>query len=153
MEQQQAGVVIPQEIIEQSDAIKRQKRTLRQTQVYRDMANLKFIIVGMMASAPRRYAKYFDQMVLTVSNAKQSLAMGLGVKNDPEHRREDLSYALVMIEDLEDDMVILNNLSVIGKKDKKRTRKLAQGIAAQIVRLRDYFGSQGVDMNGKTLLT
>lgn len=143
------GVVIPEETIRQSDEHKRQHRTVRQTQVYRDVANLKYLIVRHMGDAPRKYAKYFDEMLATVSNAKQSLALGL-IGRDPEQQYENMSYAQVMVEDIQDDAVILHQLGLIDKKEKKSIRSLAQKIAAQIVRLRDYYKGQGIDMNGET---
>ena len=143
------GVVIPEETIRQSDEHKRQHRTVRQTQVYRDVANLKYLIIRHMGNAPRKYAKYFDEMLATVSNAKQSLALGL-TGRDPEQQYENMSYAQVMVEDIQDDATILHQLGLIDKKEKKSTRSLAQKIAAQIVRLRDYYKGQGIDMNGKT---
>lgn len=144
------GVSVPREIIEQSKATKKRHRSARQTEVYRDISNLKYVIAKMMLSAPRRSAKYFDGMLLTVSNAKQSLALALE-DGDEESRRSNLSYSKVMIEDLMDDAVILSQLNVISKADKKVIRKLAQKVAGQDVRLRDYFNSQGIDANGNTL--
>jgi len=143
------GVVIPEETIRQSEERKRQHRTVRQTQVYRDVANLKYLIIRHMGNAPRKYAKYFDEMLTTVSNAKQSLALGL-IGRDPEQQYENMSYAQVMIEDIQDDATILHQLGLIDKKEKKSIRSLAQKIAAQIVRLRDYYKGQGIDMNGET---
>ena len=143
------GVVIPEETIRQSEEHKRQHRTVRQTQVYRDVANLKYLIIRHMGNAPRKYAKYFDEMLATVSNAKQSLALGL-IGRDTEQQYENMSYAQVMVEDIQDDAAILHQLGLIDKKEKKSIRSLAQKIAAQIVRLRDYYKGQGIDMNGKT---
>jgi ribosomal protein S15P/S13E len=54
-----------------------------------------------------------------------------------------------MVEDIQDDATILHQLGLVDKKEKKSIRSLAQKIAAQIVRLRDYYKSQGIDMNGK----
>lgn len=143
------GVKIPEEVVRQSDEKKQQHRTVRQTQVYRDVANLKYLIVRHMSNAPRKYAKYFDEMLTTVSNAKQSLALGL-IGRDPEQQCENMSYAQVMIEDIQDDATILHQLGLIDKKEKKSIRSLAQKIAAQIIRLRDYYKSQGIDIHGET---
>lgn len=144
------GVVIPDDIARQSEEKKRQRRTVRQTQVYRDMANLKYLIVAHMSNAQRKYAKYFDEMLMTASNAKQSLALGL-IGRDAGQKYENMSYAQVMVEDLQDDAVVLHQLGIINKKEKKAIRGLAQRISSQIVRLRDYFGSQGIDIDGQTL--
>lgn len=144
------GVVVPQEVVERSKELKRQRKSARQTQVYRDMSNLKYIIIRMMANAPRKFAKYFDEMLVTSSNAKQSLALALE-SGDGATRAENLSYAKVMTDDLQDDAVILHQLGVISKEQKKAIRKLAQRISGQTVRLRDYFKSQGIDIDVKSL--
>ena len=144
------GVKIPQEIIDQSKEKKRSHRSLRQTQIYRDVANLKYLIVQSMTDAPRKFAKYFDEMLVTVSNAKQSLALALEVGSE-QSRIDNLSYAKVLAEDILDDAVILEQLGVIGKDRKKLIRRLAQKVSGQAVKLRDYFKSQGIGIDGKTL--
>ena len=146
------GVVIPAEIVESSSEKKRRHKSARQTQAYRDMANLKYMIVRTMVEAPRKYAKYFDEMLVTVSNAKQSLALALE-GGDAAVRADNLSYAKALVEDLQDDSVILHQLEVINKERKKAIRKLAQKVSGQTVRLRDYFKGQGIDINGQTLQT
>lgn len=123
----ETGVKIPQEIIEQSKAKKREHRSMRQTQIYRDAANLKYLIVQSMTDAPRKYAKYFDEMLVTVSNAKQSLALALESGSEAA-RADNLSYAKVMVEDIIDDLTILSQLGVIGKERKKSMRRLAQKV-------------------------
>ena len=120
---------------------------MRQTQIYRDAANLKYLIVQSMADAPRKYAKYFDEMLVSVSNAKQSLALALESGSEVT-RAENLSYAKVLAEDIMDDTVIMSQLGVIGKDRKKAIRRLAQKVAGQSVKLRDYFKSQGIGING-----
>lgn len=146
----ETGVKIPQEIIEQSKAKKREHRSMRQTQIYRDAANLKYLIVQSMTDAPRKFAKYFDEMLVTVSNAKQSLALALESGSEAA-RADNLSYAKVMVEDIIDDLTILSQLGVIGKERKKSMRRLAQKVSGQAVKLRDYFRSQGIGISGKTL--
>ena len=144
------GVKIPQEIVEKSKEKKRSHRTLRQTQVYRDISNLKYLIVQSMGNAPRKYAKYFDEMLVTVSNAKQSIALALEAGDDSS-RADNLNYAKVMVEGIVDDAVIMEQLGIISKDRKKSIKRLAQNVSGQTVRLRDYFNSQGIDINGKTL--
>lgn len=136
-------VMIPQEIVEQSKEMKRSHRSARSTPVYRDAANLKYLIVQLMASAPRKYAKYFDEMLITVSNAKQSLAFAL--EGGSEASREgNLSFAKVLIEDIMDDAIIMNQLGIIGREKKKTIRRLAQKVSGQAVKLRDYYKRQGI---------
>jgi len=148
----ETGVKIPQEIIAQSTAKKREHRSLRQTQIYRDAANLKYLIVQSMAAAPRKYAKYFDEMLVTVSNAKQSLALALESGSEAT-RADNLSYAKILMEDIADDAVIMAQIGIVSKEQKKTIRRLAQRVSGQSVKLRDYFRGQGVGMNGKTLTT
>jgi len=143
----ESKVVIPQEVVEQSKEKKRSHKSMRQTQIYRDAANLKYLIVQSMADAPRKYAKYFDEMLVSVSNAKQSLALALESGSEAT-RAENLSYAKVLAEDIMDDTVIMSQLGVIGKDRKKAIRRLAQKVAGQSVKLRDYFKSQGIGING-----
>ena len=143
----ESKVVIPQEVVEQSKEKKRSHKSMRQTQIYRDAANLKYLIVRSMADAPRKYAKYFDEMLVSVSNAKQSLALALESGSEVT-RAENLSYAKVLAEDIMDDTVIMSQLGVIGKDRKKAIRRLAQKVAGQSVKLRDYFKSQGIGING-----
>ncbi|MBQ7157772.1 MAG: hypothetical protein IJR86_08280 [Bacteroidaceae bacterium] len=143
----ESKVVIPQEVVEQSKEKKRSHKSMRQTQIYRDAANLKYLIVQSMADAPRKYAKYFDEMLVSVSNAKQSLALALESGSEAA-RAENLSYAKVLAEDIMDDTVIMSQLGVIGKDRKKAIRRLAQKVAGQSVKLRDYFKSQGIGING-----
>lgn len=143
------GVAIPKDAIENSEEKKRRSRTMRQLPVYRDMANMKYLIVSIAGRGPRKYAKYYDEMVITASDAKKTLALALTLR-DNQSRCDNLDYARTMMEDLQDDMMILHRLEVIGKTEKKKVRKLAQGIIAQLVALRDYTRSQGIDINGKT---
>jgi len=143
----ESKVVIPQEVVEQSKEKKRSHKSMRQTQIYRDAANLKYLIVQSMADAPRKYAKYFDEMLVSVSNAKQSLALALESGSEAA-RAENLSYAKVLAEDIMDDTVIMAQLGIIGKDRKKAIRRLAQKVAGQSVKLRDYFKSQGIGING-----
>lgn len=141
--QRTGGVTIPAEVVKRSDEIKQQHRSLRQTQVYRDISNLKYLIVKIMDDTPRKYAKYIDEVVMTVSNAKQSITLGMRVSN-MEVRRDNLDFASAMIEDLQDDIIILHQLGIIDKRRKKEIRNLAQKVAGQTIRLRDYFKSQGI---------
>lgn len=144
------GVKIPQGIIELSKQKKNNHKTARQTDVYRDASNLKYLIALSMANAPRKFAKYFDEILVTASNAKQSLALALE-SGDCQSRIENLSFAKVLVEDIIDDAMILAQIGIISKERKKAIKRLAQKVSGQTVKLRDYFNSQGIDINGKTL--
>lgn len=148
--QQKDVVVIPQEAIKISNENKSRHRTARQTTIYRDISNMKYLIVRLMVDSPRKYAKFFDEMISTVSHAKQSVMLALDADDDAT-RFDDLNYAKIMIEDLQDDAAILCHMNVISKNGKKEIKKLGQKVAAQAVRLRDYFKGEGVGVNGNTL--
>ena len=146
------GVVIPQETVEDSKKKRKNHRSLRQTEIYRDVKNLKHEIAKLMCFSPHKMLKFYDAMLVTVSNAKQSLALSLDdIRISEEERRANISYAKVMIEDLLDDAESLHKLGIINKENYKTVKKLAQKIAGQCVRLRDYFNSQGIRADGETL--
>jgi hypothetical protein len=65
------GVVISQETIASSEQKKRAHRTLRQMPIYRDMANLKYFVVCLYDKVPRKYTRYIDGILMTVSEAKK----------------------------------------------------------------------------------
>lgn len=144
------GVVIPQSTIDDSSKKKAKHRTPRQTEVYRDMANIKVLIARVMMKSPRRLAKFCDGMLGTVSNAKHSLSFALEY-GDGAARCENLSFAKALVEDIEDDAKILQLLGVINKSECREIKSLAQKVVGQCSRLRDYYNSQGINTNVNTL--
>ena len=136
------GVEIPQETVAQSAEKKRQHRTLRQLPVYRDMANLKYMVVRLYERTPRKLTKYLDTTLSTVCEAKKCVGLGEATRN-PNERADYLSMARIFIEDVQDDLTILARLNVIDKKTEKQVKQLARGIVAQCVAWRDYENSQG----------
>lgn len=115
------------------------------------MKNLKHEIVKMMNASPHKMLKFYDTMIVTAGNAKQSLALALDDERiDESERRANLSYAKVMVEDLLDDFYTLHKLGAINKEIYNTVKKLAQKIAGQCIRLRDYFKSQGISADGET---
>lgn len=148
MEKENGGVVVPQEIVASSEEKKKSRRTLRQLQVYRDVSNLKYMVVCTMNGAPRRLAKYFDEILVTVSDAKKCIGMGEAT-HDVMERCANLDMARVLVEDITDDFVILEKLGTVGNKQLKGVKKMAQGIAAQLIRWRDseIKRSQGININ------
>jgi hypothetical protein len=136
------GVIIPQEAIQDSTAKKRAKRTLRQLPLYRDMANLKYLLVKLYDTTPRRYTKYLDTVLMTISEAKKCVGLGESSR-DQQERADYLSMARVLVEDTHDDITILRQLEVISKHSEKKMKSLAKGIIAQCVAWRDYERSEG----------
>ena len=133
----QQGVVIPQEIIDQSTAKKQAHRTLRQLPLYRDMSNLKYMVVRLYDRTPKRLTKYIDSMLGTVCEAKKCVGLGESSR-DPLQRMEYLSMARIFVEDTSDDVTILSRLNIVDKKTEQSMKKLAKGIVAQTVAWRDY---------------
>ena len=72
---EEEGVTIPQETIADSETKRRAHRTLRQMPIYRDMANLKYLIVSLYNHVPRKLTRYIDGIVLTVSEAKKCVGL------------------------------------------------------------------------------
>ena len=136
------GVVISQETIADSTAKKQARRTLRQLPLYRDMANLKYLIVQLYNATPRKYTKYIDTILMTACEAKKCVGLG-EASRDPNERAQYLSMARVMAEDIHDDFTILQKLGLISKHTDKKMKSLAKGIVAQCVAWRDYARSEG----------
>ena len=63
MSGENTGVAVPQEIVADSTAKKRAKRTLRQLPIYRDASNLKYMVVCLYDIVPRKLTKYIDAML------------------------------------------------------------------------------------------
>lgn len=142
-QQEQQGVTIPPATVEASKEKKRKGRTLRQMPVWRDLANLKYLVVKMQSKAPRKLTKFFDQMLMTVSEAKKCVGMA-NANREKESVAEWLDFARVLTEDVHDDITILRQLNQIDRDTEQKMKSLAKGITAQCAALRDYTRGQGV---------
>lgn len=141
------GVKINKETINSSNAKKHHKHKPQNTGINRDMCALKRTIVKNISKIPRRMTKYFDQMLMTVSNAKQSLGITLTF-GDFESRIENLNYSLVLVRDLVDDATILHEFGYISEDTKIEIVRLVSSIEEQSAKLMDYYKkSQGVCIN------
>ena len=136
------GVVIPPETITDSADKKQRRRTLRQLPLYRDMSNLKYMVVKFYDTMPRKMTKYIDTMLNTICEAKKCVGLGEATR-DPGTRAEYLSMARIFIEDAHDDLTILRQLGMINKQTEKKMKSLAKAIVAQCVAWRDYTNTQG----------
>lgn len=136
------GVVIPPSTIEDSKIKKRQRRTLRQLPLYRDMANMKYYVAKLYDITPRKYTKYLDGMLGTASEAKKCVGLAEATL-DSESRAEYLTMARVFVEDVQDDLTILRQLNQIDAGTEKKMKSLAKSIVAQCVAWRDYARSEG----------
>lgn len=138
------GVFIPQEAIESSNAKKKAKRSLRQLPIYRDMSNLKYMVVKLYAipNLPRKMTKFIDSSLATVCEAKKCIGLAESSHN-PDERMEYLRLARVFVEDLSDDATILFKLKLIEKKTEQQIKAQAKSIVAQCVAWRDYTNDEG----------
>lgn len=137
------GVVIPQEAVADSNAKKKAHRTLRQLPIYRDMANLKYMVVSLYDRVPRRLTKYIDTMLATVSEAKKCVGLAEATKS-MDDRAQYLTLARVFVEDIQDDVIILFKKNVISKSLENQMKGQVRAIVAQCVAWRDYTNGQGV---------
>ena len=155
--QNQNGVVIPQETVDDSNAKKRKgKKTLAQLPVYRSAANLKYIVATLMARSPRSITKFFDQMLGTASEIKKSIGMA-SISRNPNERAWYLECARVLAQDLSDDFTTLRRLELPAKDDKARripsvgkdldnkVKALVKTIMSQLVAWRDYTINEGAN--------
>lgn len=147
MQENRQGVAVPSEVVENSNAIKKNRRkSLAQLPVYRSAANLKFVIVSMMQTSPKKLLKFFDQMLVTVSEAKKAIGMA-DIARNPQDRAWYLDCARVLVQDLSDDFTTLRKLPapIIGKDLDNKARALVKGVIAQLVAWRDYTRNEGAN--------
>lgn len=137
------GVTIPQEVLAAQKAKRKRHRSVRQLPVYRDTSQLKEIIISFMAEGPRKYAKFFDSLICTVSEAKKCIAMAT-ICRDTYSMQDNQDFARILIEDTLDDVRILKDKNVISDLQQKRVKKLATKITSQLIAWRDSVDSQGV---------
>ena len=157
--QNQNGVVIPQETVDDSNAKKRKgKKTLAQLPVYRSAANLKYIVATLMARSPRSITKFFDQMLGTASEIKKSIGMA-SISRNPNERAWYLECARVLAQDLSDDFTTLRRIEIPSKKKAGKARRipivgkdldnkvkaLVKTIMSQLVAWRDYTINEGAN--------
>ena len=138
------GVVIPKETVIDSNAKKKAHRTLRQLPIYRDMANLKYMVVCLYDTVPRKMTKYIDAMLATVCEAKKCVGLAESTRN-PDERSKYLTLARVFVEDTQDDVTILFKKNIIGKSQEKQMKGQVRAIVAQCVAWRDYTNGQGMN--------
>ena len=142
-EKQVEGVVIPPETVAASNAKKaKAKKTLAELPVYRASANLKFVIVTMMSKGPRRLSKFFDEMLVTASEASKSIGLADATRNSDD-RVWYINSALTLVYELRTDLTILQRLGVIGRDTENKAKSLARSVIAQLVAWRDYTGNRG----------
>lgn len=139
---------------------------MAQLPVYRASANLKYIVITLMAKSPRSLTKFFDQMLGTASEVKKSIGLA-SISRTPEERAWYLDCASVMVQDLSDDFTSLRRIEMPSKKkadkadesdaDKShkvplvgrdldnKVKALIKSIKSQLVAWRDYTMNEGAN--------
>jgi len=142
---QKDGVVVPAATVADSNAKKAKRRkTLPELPVYRASANMKFVIASMMTKAPRRLAKFYDEMLMTASEVSKSIGLA-DISRSSDDRTWYINSAMTLTCELRNDFTILLHLGVIGRDDDNKAKKLARNIIAQLVAWRGYISGEGVN--------
>ena len=138
------GVVIPQSTIEDSNTKKKSgKKTLAQLPVYRATANLKYIVTALVVKSPNKLRKFFDQMMVNVSEVAKAIGMA-DISRGIQDRVWYIETALVLINEVRNDFTILRKLQVIVDKDlDNKAKAMVKSIIAQLVAWRDYTCGEG----------
>jgi len=137
------AAVPPQTAADSNEKKAKARKALPELPVYRASANLKYVIVTMMARAPRRLTKFFDEMLMTVSELSKSIGLADTSRNGDD-RVWYISMALTLVYELRNDFTILLRMGVIGRDDDNKAKALAKRVIAQLVAWRDYTSNQGV---------
>ncbi len=143
MTDMEQGVVISQETIERSDKIKKgARKSLAQLPVYREASNLKFVVVSMMAKAPNKLRRYFDQMIQNTSEICKSIGYADVARGD--ERVWYINCALVLAYEVRNDFAILCKLDVIVSRDlNNKAKAMVKRIIDQLVAWRYYTSGEG----------
>lgn len=127
------GVLISQDAIENSMHKKaKRKQTLAQLPVYRAVGNLKYVIVGITKNDPRSLRRFTDSL----QEKADDLATTIGyadISTSVSDRRWYLSTAIVLINNLRQDFVILNKNEIIQKDLLNKAQSHINGIQNQLL--------------------
>ena len=143
--EQNNGVVIPAATIAESNAKKQKARkTLAQLPVYRSAANLKFVVTALVVKSPNKLRKFFNQMLMNVSEISKAIGMA-DISRNPQDRVWYQESAMILVNEVRNDFTILRRLEVIVDKDlDNKSKALVKSILAQLVAWRDYTSGEGV---------
>ena len=111
------GVVIPDSAVTSSKAAKRaQRKTLAQLPVYRDAANLKYIVTALVCKSPNKLRGYYDISLQNCSELCKSIGFA-NISRNADERIWYINCALVLVNDIRTDFTILQRLGVLSDKD------------------------------------
>ena len=136
---------IPMSTIEASTQKKKQtKRTLNQLPVYRSVGNLKYIITALFLKSPNKLRKFFDQLLMNISEISKSIGMA-DIAREKNERIWYLNCSIVLVNEVRNDVIILKKLNVLVDRDlENKTKSLIQSIISQLIAWRDYTSNEGV---------
>ena len=137
------GVVIPQEAIEASNAVKaKREKTLAQLPVFRAASNLLFVVSGVVKDGPRSMRRFYDTMLSDTTEIMKAIGMA-DISRNPDDRAWYIGSALVLITVVRQQCLVLHRLGLVEKDADKKMKGLVRGITAQLVGWRDYTRSEG----------
>lgn len=139
------GVVIPEGTIADSIEKKKKKgKTLAQLPVYRDASNLKYIITALMMKSPKKMTKFFDLSLANISEVCKSIGFAY-ISRSVDDRIWYINCALILVNEIRNDFVILRKLGLLVDKDlDNKSKALSKKIIAQLIGWRDFTSSEGV---------
>lgn len=122
-----SGVLISQDAIENSLHKKAQRKlTLAQLPVYRAVGNLKFVIIGIAKNAPRNLRRFTDSLYEEADNLATSIGSA-DVSFSTEDRRWYIGQAIVFVNNLRQDFVLLEKKSSYLKRPSQEGAKSRKG--------------------------
>ena len=128
-----SGVLISQDAIENSLHKKAQRKlTLAQLPVYRAVGNLKFVIIGIAKNAPRNLRRFTDSLYEEADNLATSIGSA-DVSFSVEDRRWYIGQAIVFVNNLRQDFVLLEKNHLISKDLLKKAQSHVKGIQNQLM--------------------
>ena len=128
-----SGVLISQDAIENSLHRKAQRKlTLAQLPVYRATGNLKFVIIGIAKNAPRNLRRFTDSLYEEADNLATSIGSA-DVSFSVEDRRWYIGQAIVFVNNLRQDFVLLEKNHLISKDLLKKAQSHIKGIQNQLM--------------------
>ena len=111
MQEEKDYTEVPQHIVAESENKKAKRRkTLPELPVYRGSANMKFIITKVMVGAPRKFAKFFDEMIITASEVSKSIGLADNSTRNWEERVWYINCAIVLTYNIRNDFKILQQI-------------------------------------------
>ncbi len=151
--EKQTGVKIPEGVVENSDALKREKKPLTTAQIaaFKKAKELNFEILDLVDTLPRNLAKYSDQLISDSAELMKSVA--LSNENRGEERIFYISSALGLAYSVQGYLSNLFHLSqrktrnYLVRDRFNKMKKICECEIAQLAGWRDFTRREGHDQN------